>query len=231
MTPDQSLRYARHIMLPEVGEAGQAKLLQSKVLLPRRGRARLAGRALPGGGRRRHARHRRRRRRRRVEPAAADPARDRPRRHAQGRVGAASRSRKLNPDVKVIGTRRGSTSENVLDIIKDYDVIVDGADNFPTRYLINDAALKLGKPVVARQHLPLRGAGDDVPARSTGPATAASIRSRRRPTWRRPARRRACSACCRGVIGALRGDRGDQADARASGKPLSGRGCASTRWA
>jgi molybdopterin/thiamine biosynthesis adenylyltransferase len=40
------------------------------------------------------------------------------------------------------------TSDNVLDIIKDYDVIVDGADNFPTRYLLNDAALKLGKPIV-----------------------------------------------------------------------------------
>ena len=55
MTQEQSLRYARHTMLPEVGEAGQAKLLQSKVLLPRRGRARRAGGPVPGGGRRRHA--------------------------------------------------------------------------------------------------------------------------------------------------------------------------------
>ena len=54
---------------------------------------------------------------------------------------------KLNPDVKVIGHQVRLSSENVLDIIKDYDVIVDGADNFPTRYLLNDAALKLGKPI------------------------------------------------------------------------------------
>jgi len=55
---------------------------------------------------------------------------------------------KLNPDVKVIPHQTRLSSENVLDILKDYDVIVDGADNFPTRYLLNDAALKLGKPVV-----------------------------------------------------------------------------------
>jgi len=55
---------------------------------------------------------------------------------------------KLNPDVKVIGHQTRLDSSNVLDIIKDYDVIVDGADNFPSRYLLNDAALKLGKPLV-----------------------------------------------------------------------------------
>ena len=50
--------------------------------------------------------------------------------------------------MKVVPYKTRLTSENVLDIIKDYDVIVDGVDNFPTRYLLNDAALKLGKPVV-----------------------------------------------------------------------------------
>jgi molybdopterin/thiamine biosynthesis adenylyltransferase len=54
----------------------------------------------------------------------------------------------LNPDVKVIPHQTRLSSENVLDIIAGYDVIVDGADNFPTRYLLNDAALKLKKPVV-----------------------------------------------------------------------------------
>jgi molybdopterin/thiamine biosynthesis adenylyltransferase len=74
--------------------------------------------------------------------------------HATDRVGmpkvesAAAAIAKLNPDVRVIGHKLRLESENVLDIIKDYDVIVDGADNFPTRYLINDAALKLGKPVI-----------------------------------------------------------------------------------
>ena len=50
--------------------------------------------------------------------------------------------------MKVVPYKARLTSENVLDILKDYDVIVDGVDNFPTRYLLNDAALKLGKPVV-----------------------------------------------------------------------------------
>ena len=53
---------------------------------------------------------------------------------------------KLNPDVKVVDHQTRLDVDNVLDIIKDYDLIVDGADNFPTRYLLNDAALKLGKP-------------------------------------------------------------------------------------
>jgi molybdopterin/thiamine biosynthesis adenylyltransferase len=54
----------------------------------------------------------------------------------------------LNPDVKVVPHATRLSSDNVLDIIKDYDLIVDGADNFPTRYLLNDASLKLGKPVI-----------------------------------------------------------------------------------
>ena len=103
---------------------------------------------------------------------------------------------KLNPDVKVIGHQTRLESSNVLDIIKDYDVIVDGADNFPTRYLINDAALKLGKPVIDGSIYRFEGTVTDVPAVRRAPATAASIPSRRRPTWRRRARRRACSACC-----------------------------------
>ena len=52
------------------------------------------------------------------------------------------------PDVKVVAHQTRLTSENVLDIIAGYDVIIDGADNFPTRYLLNDAALKLKKPVI-----------------------------------------------------------------------------------
>ena len=87
MTQEQSLRYARHTMLPEVGEAGQAKLLQSKVLCLGAGGLGSPVGALPGGGGRRDDRVRRRRRGRCVEPAAADPARDRPDRHAEGRVG------------------------------------------------------------------------------------------------------------------------------------------------
>jgi len=54
----------------------------------------------------------------------------------------------LNPDVKVVGYKERLTSENIDRIIADYDVIVDGADNFPTRYLLNDASIKWRKPVV-----------------------------------------------------------------------------------
>ena len=97
LTQEQKSRYARHLMLPEVGEDGQAKLLQSKVLLLGAGGLGAPAGALPGGGGRRHARARRRRRGRRVEPAAAGHPRDQARRHAQGRVGGADRSASSTP--------------------------------------------------------------------------------------------------------------------------------------
>jgi molybdopterin/thiamine biosynthesis adenylyltransferase/rhodanese-related sulfurtransferase len=147
MTQEQSIRYARHTMLPEVGEEGQVKLLKSKMLLLGAG-----GLGSPSG----------------LYLAAAgvgtmgiidDDTVDssnlqRQIFHSTDRVGmpkvesAAKAINGLNPDVKVVPYKTRLTSENVLDIIKDYDVIVDGVDNFPTRYLLNDAALKLNKPVV-----------------------------------------------------------------------------------
>ncbi|HEY0707637.1 MAG TPA: molybdopterin-synthase adenylyltransferase MoeB [Polyangia bacterium] len=147
MTQEQSIRYSRHTMLPEVGEEGQVKLLKSKMLLLGAG-----GLGSPFG----------------LYLAAAgvgtlgiidDDTVDssnlqRQILHSMDRVGmpkvesAAIAIKGLNPDVKVIPYKTRLTSENVLDIIKDYDVIVDGVDNFPTRYLLNDAALKLNKPVV-----------------------------------------------------------------------------------
>ena len=86
-TPEQRNRYSRHLLLPEVGEEGQQKLLEREGAAARRRRPRLARRALPRGRRRRHARHRRHGRRRRVEPAAPDPAQHGPHRRAQGRLG------------------------------------------------------------------------------------------------------------------------------------------------
>jgi molybdopterin/thiamine biosynthesis adenylyltransferase len=74
--------------------------------------------------------------------------------HATSRVGepkvesAARTIKDLNPDVKVVPHMERVTSENVERLFKDYDVIVDGTDNFPTRYLVNDASVFLGKPVV-----------------------------------------------------------------------------------
>ena len=147
MTQDQALRYARHTMLPEVGEAGQAKLLQSKVLFlgagglgsPSAFYLAAAGVGTMGL----------------VDDDVVDASNlQRQILHSTDTVGmpkvesAARRINSLNPDVKVIQHKTRLTSQNVLDIIKDYDVIVDGVDNFPTRYLLNDAALKLNKPVV-----------------------------------------------------------------------------------
>jgi len=56
--------------------------------------------------------------------------------------------RALNSDVRVRAHRTRLTADNALELLSDYDVVIDGADNFPTRYLLNDAALRLGKPVV-----------------------------------------------------------------------------------
>jgi molybdopterin/thiamine biosynthesis adenylyltransferase/rhodanese-related sulfurtransferase len=147
MSADQQLRYSRHTMLPEVGEAGQVKLLRSKVLLIGAG-----GLGAPSS----------------VYLAAAgvgtiglvdDDVVDvsnlqRQIIHAQDRVGtpkvesAQKTLTGLNPDVKVVPHKLRMTSDNVLELISGYDLIVDGADNFPTRYLLNDASLKLGKPVI-----------------------------------------------------------------------------------
>ncbi len=63
----------------------------------------------------------------------------------------------LNPDVEVVEHRTRLDASNVLEIIKDYDVIVDGADNFPTRYLLNDASVRLRKPVVSASILAFDG--------------------------------------------------------------------------
>ncbi|HVZ72432.1 MAG TPA: molybdopterin-synthase adenylyltransferase MoeB [Polyangia bacterium] len=147
MTQEQSLRYARHTMLPEMGEAGQVKLLKSKVLcLGAGGLGSPAGLYLAAAGVGTIGF---------VDDDTVDASNlQRQILHATDRVGlpkvesAKIAIAKLNPDVKVIGHQTRLDSSNVLDIIKDYDLIVDGADNFPTRYLLNDAALKLGKPII-----------------------------------------------------------------------------------
>jgi sulfur-carrier protein adenylyltransferase/sulfurtransferase len=147
MTQEQSLRYARHTMLPEVAEAGQVKLLRSKVLcLGAGGLGSPSGLYLAAAGVGTIGF---------VDDDVVDASNlQRQILHATDRVGlpkvesARIAIGNLNPDVKVIAHQTRLSSENVLDIIKDYDLIVDGADNFPTRYLLNDAALKLRKPVV-----------------------------------------------------------------------------------
>src|SRR3984885_2865027 len=138
LTDAQRERYSRHILLPEVGEVGQARLLKSKVLL--------LGAGGPGAPAARY-------------PAAAGVGTpglvdadvvnasnlQRQIIHATSRVGmpkvesASKAMADLNPDVRVIGHREGLTTQNGERLFADYEVIVDGTDNFPTRYLVNDA--------------------------------------------------------------------------------------------
>ena len=140
-------RYARHVSLPEVGERGQAKLLASKVLV------------LGAGGL--------------GSPAAlylaaagvgtlglvdADVVElsnlQRQILHATSRVGmpkvvsGASALAELNPTVAVVTYEERLVRANVERIVRDWDVVIDGCDNFPTRYLVSDASVRLGKPVV-----------------------------------------------------------------------------------
>jgi molybdopterin/thiamine biosynthesis adenylyltransferase/rhodanese-related sulfurtransferase len=147
LTDAQRERYSRHILLPEVGEVGQAKLLKSKVLLLGAGglgspAALYLGAAGVGTiG---------------IVDADVVDASNLQRQiiHATSRVGmpkvesAAEALAELNPDVKVVAHKERLNSSNVDRIFGDYEVIVDGTDNFPTRYLVNDASVFLGKPVV-----------------------------------------------------------------------------------
>ena len=140
-------RYSRHLLLPEVGEAGQAKLLKSKVLLIGAGglgspaALYLAAAGVGTLGL--------------VDADVVDASNlQRQVLHATSRVGmpkiesAAKVLADLNPDVKVVGYNERLLSSNVERLFGEYDVIVDGTDNFPTRYLVNDASVFLGKPVV-----------------------------------------------------------------------------------
>jgi sulfur-carrier protein adenylyltransferase/sulfurtransferase len=143
-TQDQLGRYSRHFLLGEVGEAGQAKLLDARVLCLGAGGLGspvafyLAAAGVGTLGI--------------VDNDVVDLSNlQRQILHTNDRIGmlktesAAMTLRALNPDVKVIEHRTRLDSSNILDIIKDYDIIVDGCDNFPTRYLVNDACVMTSK--------------------------------------------------------------------------------------
>jgi molybdopterin/thiamine biosynthesis adenylyltransferase/rhodanese-related sulfurtransferase len=147
LNPDQRNRYHRHLLLPEVGETGQQKLLESKVLLLGAGglgspaALYLAAAGVGTLGI--------------VDMDVVDASNlQRQILHNMDRVGerkvdsAKKTLTDLNPDVDVVTYDVRFGADNVLDIIDGYDVIVDGTDNFPTRYLLNDAALLKRIPVV-----------------------------------------------------------------------------------
>ncbi len=147
LKPDQISRYSRHIMLSQVGEKGQGDLLQSKVLLIGAG-----GLGSPSG----------------FYLAAAGVGTlgivdfdvvdrsnlQRQILHRDTDVGrpktesAKETLQALNPDVNVITYQERLSSDNIMDLISNYDIVVDGSDNFPTRYLVNDACVFAGKPNV-----------------------------------------------------------------------------------
>ncbi len=147
LSTEQRIRYGRHLNLPEVGEEGQQRLLGAKVLLLGAGglgspaALYLAAAGVGTLGI--------------VDMDVVDASNlQRQVIHNLDRVGqkkvdsAAETIRRLNPDVKVVAHPVRLDASNVLDLIAGYDVIVDGADNFPARYLLNDASVKLGIPIV-----------------------------------------------------------------------------------
>jgi molybdopterin/thiamine biosynthesis adenylyltransferase len=147
LSVEQATRYARHLRLPEIGVAGQRRLLAARVLCVGAGglgspaSLYLAAAGVGTLG---------------IVDADVVELSNLQRQvvHASDRVGmpkvdsAAQTLRALNPDVRVTRIAERLVAANALAILADYDVIVDGSDNFPTRYLVNDAALRLRKPVI-----------------------------------------------------------------------------------
>ncbi len=153
---EQIKRYARHIILPEVGGKGQEKLLNSKVLVIGAGGLGspaifyLAAAGVGTIGI--------------VDYDVVDFSNlQRQILHTTERVGtpkvesAKKTVEALNPDVKVITFNTMINKDNIMDIIKDFDVVLDGTDNFPTRFLINDACYFIGKPLVSAAMLRFEG--------------------------------------------------------------------------
>ena len=147
LSPAEIKRYSRHLILPEVGMAGQIKLKQSSALVVGAGglgNPLLQYLGAAGVGRIGI-----------VDFDTIDPTNlQRQVMYGTNDVGrkklevAKERVQAINPNVDVQTYDTRLTSENALDVLKDYDVVVDGTDNFPTRYLVNDAAVLLGKPNV-----------------------------------------------------------------------------------
>ncbi len=146
-TLEQAQRYARHIILPEIGPVGQRKLLNAKVVLIGAGglgspaALYLAAAGVGTIGI--------------VDFDAVDITNlHRQILHGHSQIGrpkvesARDRLADINPDVQVVAHNEPISSENALEILGQYDIVVNGSDNFATRYLVNDACYLLGKPLV-----------------------------------------------------------------------------------
>jgi adenylyltransferase/sulfurtransferase len=127
---------------------------------------------------------------------------------------AKDRLRDLNPHVEIDTYETTVSSENALELFKPYDVILDGTDNFPTRYLVNDACVIAGKAERVRQHLPVRRAGVGVRYQRRVRAIAAFIRAARRQGLCRAAPEGGVLGVLPGIIGVIQGHGSNQADSR-----------------
>jgi molybdopterin/thiamine biosynthesis adenylyltransferase len=156
LTPEQMHRYSRHVLVPEVGETGQLRLLDAKVLLVGAGglgsptALYLAAAGIGTLGI--------------IDSDVVEESNlQRQVIHTTERVGmpkvesARLAIGALNPDVHVVTYFERLTPSNAEPIISQYDIVVDGADNFDTRYLINDLAVRLGKPNVSASILSFDG--------------------------------------------------------------------------
>ncbi len=156
LTPEQRERYSRHTLIPEIGAEGQQKLLDAKVLLLGAGglgsptALYLAAAGVGTLGI--------------VDDDVVDLSNlQRQVIHTTDRVGvpkvdsAEETIKALNPDVNVVKYPVRIDATNIVEIIQGYDVIVDGVDNFPTRYLLNDATVRLKIPVVSASILGFDG--------------------------------------------------------------------------
>ena len=147
MTPQQVQRYSRHIIMPQVGSVGQRKLMDASVLLVGAG-----GLGSPLA----------------MYLAAAGIGKigivdfddvditnlHRQLLHGHDDIGrpkvdsAEDTIREINPDAEIVKIAKHINSENAMEIAEEFDILIDGTDNFPTRYLINDLGVLMGKPVV-----------------------------------------------------------------------------------
>ena len=231
LTREEVARYSRHLIIPDVGH-GRAEAPEERAGAGRRRRRpRLARRCCtwppPASARsgivdfdvvdesnlQRQIIHGQSD----IGRSKAESARDSIARDQPARRGAAARG------AAGLRQRRWSSS-------RQYDLILDGTDNFATRYLVNDAARAARQAVRVGLDLPLRRPGHRCSGRTRpngagASTTATSTPSRRRPAWCRPAPRAACWACCARRSASIMVHRGDQADhrhRRAAARPADG---------
>ncbi|HEX8918929.1 MAG TPA: molybdopterin-synthase adenylyltransferase MoeB [Chloroflexota bacterium] len=156
LTPEQMHRYSRHVLVPEVGEEGQLKLLDSKILLIGAGglgspaALYLAAAGVGTIGL--------------VDADVVDESNlQRQVIHTTDRVGmskvesARQGINALNPEVKVVGHEMRITAENADEIVSQYDIVLEGSDNFDTMYLLNEVCVRLGKPDITSSILGFEG--------------------------------------------------------------------------